>query len=105
MPGLELTANQRELLSETLGEGQKAEMLAGVDANLIHCIGEEVLVDALRLQPRMSDVREAPASFANSCNRLVNIASDPEVAFRIVGEAVIIARKYTKQERAFTEEQ
>ena len=97
MPSPELTADQREALKLAITPEYRAAVLGGLHSEFIQHLGEEVLVDALRLRPSIRDVIEAPTSFRTNCERLVNIAPNTKTAFRIVGEAVALARNYTKQ--------
>ncbi len=101
----ELTQQQKNRLSEILTEDLKSEMISRTNPDLIQAIGEEVLTDALRLKPKMVDVKNAPSSFFNGCNRLIRTAPNSKSAFHVIGGAVIIAREYTKQLTAFRKEQ
>ncbi len=97
----ELPDKQRDMLSLQLTPEVQAEILAKHSPEEVRYLGERVLTDVFRRNPKNPDVSNAPKSFARSCERLVQIAETPEQAFDIIGGAVIVARHYTNEFGAF----
>lgn len=96
----DLTIEQKTLLHEKISL-RRGDYLKGMSNDEIIAIGEVVMTDALRYKPRIEDVQTAPSSFEDNIFRLANMNISPITAFEIVGEAIVIARNFTKHPDAF----